>query len=154
MRLRSLVREQTAGWLIDGLNSVLEECYQMTSKAKKTTVGGKGFVDIVFVEVRLAGDEFDMIEEEYPTADASFDAMSYLIEGGYKISFGFNPANGMAICSITCRKEGSNNEGKCLTSFAVGWYDALRVGLYKHFILLKEEWDNAKTVGGNRNNFG
>jgi len=78
--------------------------------------------------------------ERYQDGDALMDAMQRYMEIGYKFSFAVNKQNDMVSASMTDRREGSESENACLTGSSDSWYDALKVVLYKHEVILKSNW--------------
>lgn len=90
-----------------------------------------------FVNCPIGVDAWGSIEEAFPTADIVFASLGSLLVDGFKVSFSLNPQNDMTVCSITDKREGSVSVGACLTGGADGWYDALRVCLYKYEVVLQ-----------------
>jgi hypothetical protein len=93
-----------------------------------------------FVDIPLTGVTFAEIAETFEKEDAVFDAFSDLLADGYRVGFTYNPANDAVICSVTCRDDESVNAGCTFTAFAGNWFDALRVALYKHFVIAEQNW--------------
>lgn len=79
------------------------------------------------------------------------EEISILIEQAvasqYKFSFTRNDKNDTYIASMQCNDGGSPNGGYVLSAHANHWYDALGVLVWKHFILLEQNWHVEKTVG-------
>jgi len=67
-----------------------------------------------------------------------------------KVSFAVNGKNDLTICSFADRREDSATFGACLTGGADGWYDALRVTLYKYTLLLHGDLGEGEKANGAR----
>jgi hypothetical protein len=73
------------------------------------------------------------------------EQVSLLIEeavaGLYKISFTRNDKSGSVVASMQCNDPSSANAGLVMSAHAAHWYDAIAVLMWKHFIHLKQKWD-------------
>lgn len=127
----------------------------MTRNGKKPTQNvSVGYTPATFVDVRVSEDDADGIMTEFGAMDDAFDAMAALLDASYKVTFTYNPQNGTAIATITCRDEKSVNFNRALSGFSDTWMDALRAVLYKHYVLLKEDWTSAASSGKRTSKFG
>lgn len=124
---------------INELVSVGEELMGKPQNGSKQPAGTENFY---FVNVRLQDDAWLMVAELYPTPDKVFDLLSELIANEHKVGFSLNGQSGLTTCSITDKRAGSPSFGACLTAAADGWYDALRVALYKFHTLLDGDLAN------------
>lgn len=150
---RLVFRWHVKWWLISRLNRSVEVIMARgKSTSAQTAKPPKGqwtqFVDIV---VGVA--DASKIEKAYPAGEDVFNDMAALLEGGYRVSFAYNPSNDAMVCTVTCKAEGSVNEGKTYTSFAGDWFTALKVAMYKHYHVSKGSW-GGESGGGSRPAFG
>lgn len=98
-----------------------------------------------FVEISVVGLTQTALDDALPDADTVFGMMAGLIERGYRLGVSYNPQNDAFIASWTCKNDGDANAGCTMTSFAGTWYDAIRVSLYKHFNIARQNWRTAAT---------
>lgn len=93
-----------------------------------------------YVRISLTAERKEACKEWEATWEEVITLFSELVLDDYRVSF--SPANdGNAVqCSITCRDDASLNAGWCLTSRAPEWQDALRVSMWKHFVLCDRDW--------------
>lgn len=102
-----------------------------------------------FVEIPLTGVKKADIEKVFGSPDVVSDTFEKLVDEGYRMSFSKDYRQDAVICSVTCKQEGSPNEGCTFTAFAGSWFAALQVALYKHFVVSKENWNaNAQLPSG------
>lgn len=80
------------------------------------------------------------IKELYDDADTLFDSFADLVATGHKVSFTHNAANGSFIVAVTGKEDETVNGGYTYSSFAGDWLTALKVALYKHFVVANGKW--------------
>jgi hypothetical protein len=95
-----------------------------------------------FVQIPLNGVTMEEINSVFPDEDAVWDGFSSLLDDGYKVGFTYNPTNQAVICSVTCKQPEDVNFNKTFSSFARDWQDALRIALYKHYVLTDKDWSS------------
>lgn len=95
-----------------------------------------------FVDISLAGYTQGDIQGAFPKSELVVDALTGLLENGYRVSLSYNQQTDAFIASCTCKDETAPNGGKTFNSFAETWYEALQVTLFKHFVVTKTVWAN------------
>lgn len=101
-----------------------------------------------FVDISLAGVTEKDIELAFGDGDTLADALSGLLSSGYRLGISYDSGRDCFIASLTCKADGSPNEGCTVTSFAASWYQALMVTCYKHFKVAGEVWPKARNQAG------
>lgn len=119
----------------------------------KPTSGTKAQWNTTFVDISLAGYEWNDVAEAWAGADNVFEGATTLLENGYRLGFSYNPQNDAFICSVTCKDETSPNSGKTFTAFAGTWFEALQTALFKHYQIAAETW-GGNNGAGTRKAFG
>ena len=122
----------------------MEAVARTRSKDKPAITTSKEFR---FINVALDDSAYDDIMDRYSDGDALMDAFQLYMETGYKFSFALNAQNDLVICSMVDRRDGSVTENACLTGGADSWYDALKVVMYKHEVILLSDWSKASEPG-------
>jgi len=107
-------------------------------------------VAFYFVNVAVDDDDLEGIAEAYGKPDGVFDALTGLLSEGLRVAFSVNARNDMTTCSLTDKREGSASQGATLSGSADGWYDALRVTLYKYHVLLGGDLTAGERVKGSK----
>lgn len=80
------------------------------------------------------------IKELYDDPDTLFDSFADLVATGHKVSFTHNPVNGSFIVAVTGKEDETPNGGYTYSSFAGDWLTALKVAMYKHFVVAGGRW--------------
>lgn len=93
-----------------------------------------------FVEIPVAAEAWGDIQKVYGNPDVLVDAVSDLLEAGYRVGLSHNGANDAFICSVTCRDTDDPNNGKTFNAFAETWYEALQTAMYKHYVVSQKKW--------------
>lgn len=144
---------QTARWFMGLLNN-LEVCNM--ARGKKGQNGAaerRSGASVWFVNVAVSVNDEGKIADFLPSADAVYDAMVEVMTSGYRVGFNYDMSRDAVICSLTCRDDKSPNNGGVLNAFAGDWFTALRVVLYKHYVILNEVW-NETDAAASRPLFG
>ena len=106
-----------------------------------------------FVDIPISDEDWPDILKTYGSAETLTDAVSDLLEKGYRIGLTFNSNNDAFICAITCRDSSSPNDGCTFNSFAETWFEALQIGMYKHYVKTRGDW-SLGSQGTTRKRFG
>lgn len=97
----------------------------------------KGFKDF-----RLTADQL----EGFGMWDAHDEDLLDLVQGviaqGYKLTFSYNGQSDTYNAAMTCNIEKHPHQGFTMSAFAPAFYPALRLLMYKHWILADGDWDN------------
>lgn len=140
-------------WFLSLLNRFTEALMargkKQTTPANDKKVGGW----TEFVDIPVGEEHVEHIGRYCATSDELFDAVQAAAEAGYRISFSYNPQTDAIICSVTCKDDESVNAGLTFTAFAGDWTIALRVAMYKHYIIAEQNWRGAG-VANARPRFG
>lgn len=101
-----------------------------------------------FVDVKLTQDE----KEKFAAWDVQdgdlWVFMADSIASGHKLSLTYNKQNDQYVASFTGQQEKGSNAGLTLSAYAKDWYDAIRVLVFKHAVLLEADWSRAKDRPG------
>lgn len=121
--------------------------------AKSDNSTGRAFTPTQFIDIPIVESDWPEIQKVYGSADALVDAITDMLEVGYRVGLTFNAQNDAFICAITCRDTESPNNGYTFNSFAETWFEALQIGAYKHYVKSSKNW---LSQGGkaNRPKFG
>jgi len=139
------IRYAPPSWYtIRSLTSLVKDLETMARKRSNKVPVTRNGGDFRFINVPVPDDAYEDIMDKYSDADALMDSFQLLMEAGYKFGFALNAQNDMFICSMTDRRSDSATENACLTGGADSWYDALKVTLYKHQVLLQSDWSKAE----------
>lgn len=109
-----------------------------TKKNQETRV--KSTWNTTFVDIPLNGVEEDDIFGQFKSTEEVYDALTELLESGYRVGFTYNAQNDAFICSVTCKDEASPNANQTFTAFAGAWFESLLVALYKHRVVAAGIW--------------
>lgn len=114
--------------------------------AAKQPSTAKGSNWTEFVDIPLPDGAWDDVMRSMGKFDEVQAWLQDIVASGHRVSFSYNSQNDSTICSLTGREGCGANEGKTLTSYADGWYTALQVALYKHYVLAEQDWSKAGTT--------
>ena len=148
-----MYRWQYKRWFLE-LLSLLGDVEMARGSGRKST----GRADakrgsVWFVNVGVSVADAPKIDDLFPTADSVYDAMVEVMSDGYRVAFNYDGARDAVVASLTCRNEDIANYNGVLNAFAGDWFQALRVVLYKHYVVLSENW-SADGSAANRPSFG
>lgn len=131
------------GWFLRLLNQMGEVAMARTKGAKNGAAAKNLGGSVWFVNVSVSVSDAAKIEEYFPTVDAVYDAMVEVMADGYRVAFNYDMSRDAVVASLTCRNDGLPNHNGVLNAFAGDWFTALRVVLYKHYVVLGEQWSDA-----------
>lgn len=63
-----------------------------------------------------------------------------LVDSGYSVSFKWDEYNEAHQCSFKCSNKKDVNDGWCMVARAPDIYNAIRLALYKHLVLMEGDW--------------
>lgn len=127
---------------IRDLHLTIKKVEIMARKRSPGTVTSAAPAQFRFINVQIEETAYEDVMEFASEGESLLEAFVLLLETGYKFSFSLNAQNDMFVCAMTDRRDGSATENACLTGAADNWYDALRVVLYKHTVILKQNWND------------
>ena len=93
-----------------------------------------------FINIPVTAEQGKAIREIYDDPDSLFDSFADLVCTGHKVSFSYNAVNGATIVAVTGKEGETMNGGYTYSSFAGDWLTALKVALYKHFVIANGNW--------------
>jgi len=93
-----------------------------------------------FVRHQMTRDEKAAFREWQLTGEELVQMLDRLIDDGYKLSVSSDDYNKCNQATLTCKNEKSDDYGYILPGRASSAFDALKVVLYKHFVLLTGGW--------------
>lgn len=101
----------------------------------------KGFVNYVLsAEDKVGYGEWDMHDHDL------FLLVAGIEQSGYKLSCSFNQKNDTFSATLMCIDIQSPNTGLILSAFAPDWYNALRILIFKHDVVLEGKWTEVAQV--------
>lgn len=122
------------------LGQILGDC--MASRKDKSDFVFKGFVNVnLSVETKAAFRKWDLEEVE------KYNLTSGAIVLGYKFSQSYDNHNNAFTASMTCKDAKSPNFGLTLTARAGDLYTAELLLLFKHIIILEQNWEDYQPDG-------
>lgn len=130
----------TSSWVTRMINRELERIMTRGGKGRKEASAGGNSGWTTFVDIGLSGAGWDDVLREFGDLDALADGISTLCASGYRVGISFNAQTDAFIVSVTCKLDGSPNNGKTFTSFAETWLGALQLACFKHYIVCAEVW--------------
>lgn len=133
----------------------------MAQRKKSKAEGSKtserfsgGFGDYQFVRHTMSRDEMDSFHAwDVVDADIWLET-ERLIDSDYKLSINRDDYNRCVTASLTCRNASSENVGLILTARAAAPYDALRMLIFKHAVVLGGDWTAFRPGAGGQENYG
>lgn len=127
----------------DCLTHTLEIISMSRGKQAQGSKGGSDSQWTTFVDIPLVGVTAKEIDDRYGSWDDFDSDLASLLASGYRVGVSYNTGNTAFIVSVTCRDDSSVNAGCTFTAFAGDWYTALRVALFKHYVVAQENWRGA-----------
>ena len=92
------------------------------------------------MNVSIAHVPWERVVEAFPVGKPLFEQFQAMLDAGYRLAFGYDLKTDSVSVAVTCKDDSSPNHGKTMTSFAPSWVEALQAALYKHYVLLEEQW--------------
>lgn len=93
-----------------------------------------------FVNVSMSSVSWDDVKTAFPAGKGLFEQLQVLLDNHYRVSFSYDQRTDSVSCSLSGKGDDHAHSGKTLVSFAPTWVEAVQVSLYKHYILLQEDW--------------
>lgn len=103
----------------------------------KVITDWKGFKDF-----RLTAEQLEGFAAFETHDDDLMDLLQTVLAEGYKFTLTYNGAGDTYNAAMTCNAEKNKNQGYTMSAFAPTAYAALRLLMYKHFVLLETDWEN------------
>lgn len=100
----------------------------------------KGFASLSLTMDRKA--EFDQWEASWEDV---IELTGQLVSNDYRVGFASANDGATVQVSVTCKDKRNSDFGWCMTSRAPDWISALRVAVWKHFVLCDQTWDEYKS---------
>jgi len=108
------------------------------SKKEKYQFQFRGFVDVKLSDVqRDAFSSWDVHDEEL------YEIVATVVQGGFKLSTTYNSGNDTFTATLTGQNGTGDADGYSMSSFAPDWYNALRLLVFKHTVILEGDWARA-----------
>lgn len=115
-------------------------------ESKKPTADRKKqrFNDVVFVQRELSKEEQAACKKQEASLGAMDDSVLSLADRGYRISLKWDEYSSSYGAWMQQTKPTGENAGMCLTGRGSTPFKAVKQLLFKHFILLEENWQGFK----------
>lgn len=135
----------TLVWLVNNTFICWEDFWVMAKKAagalpvaKSKDAEFKGFVNYVLSDAdKTAFKDWDMDDHDL------WQVLAACLQSGYKISATYNSQNDTYSATFMCRDVSLANAGLVLSSFAPDPYNAVKSLVFKHTVILDENWTDA-----------
>lgn len=112
---------------------------------KKKTFQNNQF-DIEFVNYELNKEQKEEARRYELDTERAFQLLEELCGDGYKISWKYDERNKCFQASLTSAAKGTTEKQRCMVSRGPDLYSAIRVSLWKHYVLFDGDWaSNAPT---------
>ena len=116
-----------------------ERIMGMATKAKN----GNGLSEWKgFKDFRLNPEQLEGFASFEAHDDDLMDLVQTMLAADYKLTFTYNGQADTYNAAATCNGEKDPNKGYTMSAFAPSMYAALRLLMYKHYVLLDQNWDN------------
>jgi len=99
------------------------------------------FGDMRFVDLKLNPMEQGVYDAQPLTPDELLGGLHHLAFEGYKVSVTYDGKNSCFIVSFSCSLQDRTNSGMVLVTRGRDLIDAVGLGLYKHYTVLNEVWE-------------
>lgn len=116
---------------------------QSKNGAKGTSEDGKyqkGYGGWQFVRHNMSADEKNALEQYTPSDAELWDAIERLVDSDYKLSIAHDEYNQCVSAQLACRNKKHADYKLILSGRAPDAYNAVRVVLFKHIVLLHGDW--------------
>lgn len=101
---------------------------------------GGGYGNWKFVRHQMSRDEKEQLREWNLDLETLGQMLDRLVDSDIKLSVALDAYNKCVTASLACRLQTSEDVNLILTGRAQSAYDAIRVVLYKHYVLLTDGW--------------
>lgn len=115
-----------------------EEMFGMPKQTRKLQQETRG--QLRFLNVRLTDEQLKEADEWEVKPVQVWAALDHALHAGLSLSFSYNSERKTASAMFIDRREESEAANWALSAFSDDCKDALKLLLYKHFELLKEDW--------------
>jgi hypothetical protein len=109
--------------------------------ASKTSKDKRNPWEVDFVNVELSKEQKDMLRKWDMKYESTVDAISKLVDDGFKLSVWGDKAHDCCGATITTPKSTEGGRQKCLSARGPDFLGALKALCYKHLIVLDGVWD-------------
>jgi hypothetical protein len=99
-----------------------------------------GMTPLIFLNKKLTEDEKDAFGLWFDKAETADVAITQAMHDGYKFTVQFQSEQGVFNALMFPPKDGSANDGMCISSKAVNWYRGIAMCVYKHVNVCKGDW--------------
>lgn len=122
------------------LNNCMELIMARGKNANNQPPANNRFGQTEFVDIPVVEQDWTDVQKVYGSSDILVDAVTDLLNSGYRVGLSFNGNNDAFICSVTCRQDGDVNNGLTFNAFAETWFEALQLAVYKHYVKSRKIW--------------
>lgn len=127
------------GALQGTFNFILEE-RMAAAKAKATPTRDSAPEWRGFLEYRLTAEELDDLDSWQPDAAEIFERLHLYLTQGYTFTLSWSNKTQQACFSLRDNNPERKSAGYCMTTFDSDCSLALKAGVYKQSIILKDDW--------------
>jgi len=141
----SRVGHLSSAGVAHSLGVCLIEDWNMARGKSKGAGNGTGGTLPKFVDVRLSSEQREEFADHILSSAECAAALQHFADDGYRVGVSWSGEHQSYTVSVTCRQEGSDNEGLCMTSFAGDLVKAVSLAVYKHVVVTGGVWQNLDT---------
>lgn len=113
-----------------------------TAPTRETAPEWKGFL-----EYRLTAEELDDLDSWNPDAAEMFEALHKFLVDGYTFTLSWSDKTKQACFSLRDNNSERKTAGYCMTTFDADCALALKAGVFKQRVVLKDDWTPLVTAG-------
>lgn len=118
----------------------------MPERKNSKNKGKPNYVFNGYANVPLDAARKQMYQEWEVSDEDVFGMLGDLIMADYRCGFSTTNGGKTAQFALSCRANGNPDLGYTMTSRAPTWFDALRVGVWKHYIVCEGDWSDWKAT--------
>lgn len=116
------------------------EAFPMVKKAERTSNSNAAPEWRGFLEYRLSPDELEDLDSWTPDASEIMEALHAFIVEGYTFTLSWSARTGQACFSLRDNNPERKTAGYCMTTFDADCALALKAGVYKQKVVLRDDW--------------
>jgi len=100
-----------------------------------------------FLEYRLTAEELDDLDSWAPEAAELFERLHWYLTQGYTFTLSWSNRTSQACFSLRDNNPERKTAGYCMTTFDADCALALKAGVFKQSVILKDDWTPFLTAG-------
>lgn len=122
------------------LNFCMDKIMARGKNGNSASQSNGGFQQTKFIDIAVLESDWADVVKMYGSSDVLVDAVTDLLDSGYRVGLSHNDQNDAFICSVTCRNPADENNGYTFNAFAETWFEALQLAVFKHYVKAGRKW--------------